>query len=194
MKLIKTYLAATLLFVCTNASAGLIVENWIATSTTLSFDISGTIDPGVTIGPSQQSSLFIGPANLGEDPIAESVSGVLVDNGSGITFVDDLYVTLFNDSSSAKLQIRGGEDWASGHHIDLSISFDDPDLFDLSDWDPTGAIVSAGRSNYVAAPEAAYQVGVFMNGVAPEPVPAPTPLALFALGLVTLGWKNRKSA
>lgn len=173
-----------------NAMASLIVSNWSATTTTLNFDITGTIDPGVTFGPQQQNSLFIGPANLGNQAGASTVAGTWASLGGVVTALNT--ATLFSDSGSDKLQVRKSSNWLVGDILNYSFSFSSPNLVDLSGFDISGAIVSAGRSTYSAAPEAAYQVGTFAAAAAP--VPAPATLALFGLGLAGLGFSRRKKA
>ncbi|CAM3826947.1 PEP-CTERM sorting domain-containing protein [Rheinheimera salexigens] len=170
-----------------NAMAGLIVSNWIATPTTLNFDITGTIDAGVTFGPSQMNSLFIGPANLGNQPGASTVSGTWLSLGGVVTALSS--ATLYSDSDSDKLQVRKSSNWLVGDILNYSFSFSDPDLVDLSGFDITGAIVSVGRSDYMAAPESAYQVGTF--AAVTSSVPAPATLLLFGLGLAGLGFSKR---
>ena len=95
--------------------------------------------------------------------------------------------TLYNDSSSDKLQVRkaGFADWVVGDVLNYSFSFSSPNLVDLSGWDPTGGIVSAGRSIYANAPEAAYQVGTFS-------VPEPGTFGLLALGGLLMGFRYKK--
>ena len=62
----KNLLAAIFLMALlpASASAALIVSDWTATPTTLSFKITGTIEEGVTFGPHQKNRMFIGPSNL----------------------------------------------------------------------------------------------------------------------------------
>ncbi len=170
-----------------NAMASLIVSNWSATPTTLSFDITGTIDPGVTIGPLQKYALFIGPANLGNQAGASTVQGTWTSLGGVVTALHGAW--LFSDSGSDKLQIRKSSfaDWLVGDTLNYSFSFSSPNLVDLSGFDINGAIVSAGRSSYAAAPEAAYQVGTFA-----APAPEPTTLALMGLGLAGIGFARKK--
>ena len=169
--------------------AGLLVSNWSATPTTLTFDITGTIDAGTTFGPDQKSSLFIGPANLGEQAGAMTTYGTWVSLGGTPTQLQQ--AALFNDEDGAKLQVRKYffQDWAVGDILNYSFSISGANLVDLSGWDPTGAIVSVGRDIYANAPEPAYQVGTFASAV-----PEPATLALFGLGIAGIGWARRKKA
>lgn len=169
------------------AQADLIVSNWIATPTTLSFDITGTIGPGATIGPDQPASLFIGPANLGNQAGADTVEGTAVSLGGTPTLLSR--ITLFSDSGSDKLQLRKLSAWVNGDFLNYHISFANPNLVDLSGFDPTGAIVSAGRSNYFAAPEGAYQVGTFVTTAT---IPEPSSMTLFGLGTLGIGLIARR--
>ncbi len=49
-----------------------------------------------------------------------------------------------------KIQIAKEDDnnWLVGDNLNYSISFSDANLYDLTEWNPTGSTVSAGRSNY----------------------------------------------
>jgi hypothetical protein len=104
-----------------SASAALIVSDWTATPTSLSFDITGTIEAGVTIGPSQANRLFIGLSNLvGENK--PTVSGTITSLGGSPTTLG--YAKFFNDSGGGKLQIqKNGGNWAVGDMLNYSISF-----------------------------------------------------------------------
>ena len=74
-----------------------------------------------------------------------------------------------------------------GDTLNYSISFSSSYLYDVTAWNPTGGIVSAGRSNYAAAPEEAYQVGSF----AAVPDTGST-AALLGAGLAALAFARRK--
>ena len=146
MKKIQNLLTAIFLLVRVpaSASAALIVSDWTATPTSLSFDITGTIEAGVTIGPSQANRLFIGPSNLvGENK--PTVSGTITSLGGSPTTLG--YAKFFNDSGGGKLQIqKNGGNWAVGDMLNYSISFSSSNLYDVTAWNPAGGIVSAGRT------------------------------------------------
>ena len=73
--------------------------------------------------------------------------------------------------------------------MNYSISFADVGLYDFSSWDPSGAIVSAGRSDtgYPNAPEVGFQVGSF----AAVPDTGST-AALLGAGVVALAFARRR--
>ena len=168
-----------------SASAALIVSDWTATPTTLSFKITGTIEEGVTIGPHQKHRMFIGPSNLAPEN-KWGVSGTVTSLGGSPTSLN--FASFFNNSSAAKIQLeKAGGDWAVGDMLNYSISFSSSILYDVTAWNPTGGIVSAGRSSYTAAPEEAYQVGSF----AAVPDTGST-AALFGVGVAALAFARRR--
>ena len=190
MKKIQNLLTVVFLLalVPASASAALIVSDWTATPTSLSFDITGTIEAGVTIGPSQANRLFIGLSNLvGENK--PTVSGTITSLGGSPTTLG--YAKFFNDSGGGKLQIqKNGGNWAVGDMLNYNISFSSSNLHDVTAWNPVGGIVSAGRGvSYAAAPGEAYQVGSF------DAVPVPdtgSTAALLGAGVVTLAFARRR--
>ena len=174
-----------------SASAALIVSDWTATPTSLSFKITGTIDEGVTIGPAQDNVLFIGPSNLAYDSgipyYFEGTASTIEGSPTAISAP-----ALYNvGGSGAKIQIRkaGFATWAAGDMLSYSVTFSDPSLYDVTAWNPTGGIVSAGRSSsgYANAPEAQYQVGSFAS--VPD---TGSTAALFGVGVVALALARRR--
>ena len=200
MKIIKNLLAVIFLLTLlpASASAALIVSDWTATPTSLSFKITGTIDEGVPFGTGlQKSRLFIGPSGLSDDAGKHSVFyGTVTSLGGSPTALGTVYggnpgeqgAYLFNSNGSAKLQMqRFGGEWQTGDILNYSVSFSDSGLYDLSSWDPSGAIVSAGRSNFESAPEVGFQVGSF----APVPDTGST-AALLGAGVVAIAFARRR--
>ena len=201
MKIIKNLLAAIFLLTLlpASASAALIVSDWTATPTSLSFKITGTIDEGVPFGSAaQRDRLFIGPSDLSEDPgKTATVYGTVTSLGGSPTALGTLYggnpgdqgAYIFNYASGVKIQIQkvGYANWQTGDILNYSISFSDAALYDFSSWDPSGAIVSAGRLVYGDAPEVGYQVGSF----APVPDTGST-AALLGAGVAALAFARRR--
>ena len=106
---------------------------------------------------------------------------------TGLSGDDGAYI--FNSSGVANIQIEkvGYASWQTGDILNYSISFADVGLYDFSSWDPSGAMVSAGRSDYPSAPEAQYQVGSF----APVPNTGST-AALLGVGVAALAFARRR--
>ena len=174
-----------------SASAALIVSDWTATPTSLSFKITGTIDEGVTIGPDQDNALFIGPSNLAYDSGIPSYFGGTASTIEGSPTAISAPAFYNTGSSGAKIQIRkaGFATWAAGDILSYSVTFSDPSLYDVTAWNPTGGIVSAGRSSsgYANAPEVQYQVGSFAS--VPD---TGSTAALLGAGVAALAFAKRK--
>ena len=200
MKIIKNLLAAIFLLTLlpASASAALIVSDWTATPTSLSFKITGTIDEGVPFGSAaQRDRLFIGPSDLSLDPEAtEVVYGTVTSLGGSPTALEpitglpgDQGAYIFNYGGVVKIQLQriNYANWQTGDILNYSISFSDAALYDFSSWDPSGAIVSAGRLVYGDAPEVGYQVGSF----APVPDTGST-AALLGAGVFVLAAARRR--
>ena len=192
VKNVQNLLAAILLLTLlpASASAALIVSDWTATPTSLSFKITGTIDEGVIIGPDQDNALFIGPSNLAYDSGIPSYFGGTASTIEGSPTAISA-PAFYNGSSGAKIQIRkaGFASWAAGDMLSYSVTFSDPSLYDVTAWNPTGGIVSAGRSSsgYANAPEAQYQVGSFAS--VPD---TGSTAALLGAGVVALAFARRR--
>ncbi len=188
-KLSKLFLVLAL--IPASASAALIVSDWTATPTSLSFKITGTIDEGVTIGPDQDNALFIGPSNLAYDSGIPSYFGGTASTIEGSPTAISAPAIYNVGGSGAKIQIRkaGFATWAAGDMLSYSVTFSDPSLYDVTAWNPTGGIVSAGRSSsgYANAPEAQYQVGSFAS--VPD---TGSTAALFGVGVVALALARRR--
>ena len=193
MKNIQSLLAAIFLLTLlpASASAALIVSDWTATPTSLSFKITGTIDEGVTIGPAQDNVLFIGPSNLAYDSgipyYFEGTASVIEGSPTAISAP-----AIYNvGGSGAKIQIRkaGFATWAAGDMLSYSVTFSDPSLYDVTAWNPNGGIISAGRSSSgcANAPEAQYQVGSFAS--VPD---TGSTAALLGAGVVALAFARRR--
>ena len=159
--LLKVSLLLTLL--PASASAALIVSDWTATPTTLSFKITGTIEAGATIGAYNNHSLFVGPVDLPYDAGKSSmVDATITSLGGSPTGL--AYAFISNEVTGVKLHIVriNRYKWLVGTDtLNYSFSFSDASLYNFTSWDPSGAIVSAGRFTYANAPEVAYQVGSF---------------------------------
>ena len=195
-KLNKLFLVLAL--IPASASAALIVSDWTATPTSLSFKITGTIDEGVPFGTATQlGRLFIGPSSLPQDPEKDSASlGMVTSLGGSPTALGNITdlsgdqgAVIFNDSGVVNIQIEKANDaaWQTGDILNYSISFADVGLYDFSSWDPSGAIVSAGRSDYASAPEAQYQVGSFAS--VPD---TGSTAALLGVGVAALAFARRR--
>ncbi len=174
-----------------SASAALIVSDWTATPTSLSFKITGTIDEGVTIGPAQDNVLFIGPSNLAYDSgipyYFEGTASVI--EGSPTAIGGPAFYNV--GGSGAKIQISkaGFASWAAGDMLSFSVTFFDPLFYDVTAWNPNGGIISAGRSSsgYANAPEAQHQVGSFAS--VPD---TGSTAALLGAGVVALAFARRR--
>ena len=160
---------------------------------------------GVPFGTAVQGDrLFIGPNGLSGDPerIPYSLGTVTMLGGSAPTeLANDIIggagdegAYIFNDAEDnniVNIQIAKavGANWQSGDILNWSISFSDEGLYDLTSWDASGAIVSAGRSEsgYADNPNPEYQVGSFAS--VPD---TGSTAALLGLGVVALAFARRR--
>ena len=160
-----------------SASAALIVSDWIATPTSLSFKITGQIDGEATIGVNQKDRLFIGPNGLPaqEEKPSTFIASVTSLGGSPTALSTNLVgeageagAYMFNDNEANGFRIEiaraNTSNWQAGDILNYSVSFSDESLYDLTSWDPSEAIVSAGSGGVPSnIPEAQYQVGSFAS-------------------------------
>jgi hypothetical protein len=102
--------------------AALTVSNWNITSTTLSFDITGTIDQPFT-GNRDQLDIFVGELNNSSWAISSFITGTIIDNGSSIagTLV---YAYVWNGSPDGDVAyLRYGPKWQTGNIFNYSLSY-----------------------------------------------------------------------
>tara|TARA_B100001057_G_C22553476_1_gene834398 strand:- start:71 stop:703 length:633 start_codon:yes stop_codon:yes gene_type:complete len=202
MKLAANLLKISLLLALlpASASAALIVSDWIATPTSVSFKITGQIDGEATIGVNQKDRLFIGPNGLPaqEEKPSTFIASVTSLGGSPTALSTNLVgeageagAYMFNDNESNGFTIEiaraNTSNWQAGDILNYSVSFSNSSLYDLTSWDPSGAIVSAGSGVPSNIPEAQYQVGSFAS--VPD---TGSTAALLGAGVAALAFARRR--
>ena len=183
-----------------SASAALIVSDWIATPTSLSFKITGQIDGEATIGVNQKDRLFIGPNGLPaqEEKPSTFIASVTSLGGSPTALSTNLVgeageagAYMFNDNEANGFRIEiaraNTSNWQAGDILNYTVSFSNERLYDLTSWDPSGAIVSAGSGVPSNIPEAQYQVGSFAS--VPD---TGSTAALLGAGVAALAFARRR--
>lgn len=181
----KRFLVAIgLILFTTPANAMIIVNNWIITEDSLTFDMRGTIDvvsPRTWPGGSHDS-FFIGPANsTAVDWIIGSRQAFVTDNGGD--YVADGYSAahshaFFGDYIYTNRDRFQGVDLMVGQDVDLSFSITGPGIFNPTVINLEDIIVTIGHSaGTTSIPDVRFATG---GGV---PVSEPAPLFLLAVGL-----------
>lgn len=108
--------------IATETPAALTVSNWNITSTTLSFDITGTIDQPFT-GNRDQLDIFVGELNNSSWAISSFITGTIIDNGSTIAG-SQLTTYVWNGSPDGDVAyLRYGPKWQTGNMFNYSLSY-----------------------------------------------------------------------
>lgn len=175
------------------ANAAIVISNWnVVDNTTVSFDISGTIDSGVSIGSSDPDAFYIGAPGNADWITMDSSAGsspskniqnhgggstnISTDHGSYLTYAPGDYIVLRKEGLVA---------WEVGDSVDASISISGGTL-DGSQIDPADIIVTAGYFSGSPWPDASAQVGEY------SAVPEPSSAVLCALGVAFAASRKRK--
>lgn len=185
MKLTKTLFFAVTFVTTTQAAVN--VTNVSFSGTTLSFDISGAIDPSDTpVGVNESNVLYVG-APSDTDWITEDVFGddgvSLIFNNNGGGSLDITELLYFNGvggdfirlGTSAPAFLSGGDS------VDASISITGSSLIAVN-LDEADLIVTAGFNSLDTFPDPSVQVGAYV----PEPAAYAMLLGLIGLGYVTV--------
>lgn len=149
-------------------------------TTSLEFDLSGTVAPAGFTPPAGVTDLYIGdPGNadwIGQSATATSVSG----SAAGLSLSSGS-LTSFADGDYIRLDFGSALDFTTGQSVNLSVSFDDANvLLNTANIDVNDLIVTWGfnSSDTDPFPDSTYQIGA---------VPEPGSFALL-MGLGTLGF------
>lgn len=165
------------------ADGAVVISNWNATTSTLSFDVTGSISDN-NPGASQNFRIFIGMAGGNGEwaTNATNVSGSILDNGGSTAPVHAAWIFTFSNGQVGvqdTIQLEtNNPSFSLGDVFNYHISYvgiqGDATLIDFNQ-----VIVSWGRTNFDSAPEVAHQIGAAV----PEPSLAVL-LGLGALGVV----------
>lgn len=188
---IKILMVSVLLLLSSfNSHAGLIITNGSIDSTSISFDISGTIE-----GPIPQSGLnwlFLvdtSRANgwINSFNIATITSNILVNGLSN--GVDDFWVEPdFSNSSHDRLTLNNGSGWSIGDTLSGTFTATWASAIDLSGFN--GLDVYWGRDPASFDESKGTFQGEFIRDR--QSVPEPSTFAIFALGMVGLAFRRFK--
>lgn len=174
-------------FTLTPARAAILVSDWDITGDTLSFHLTGTIDPGANIGATDNSVFYIGAPGNADWVLLNSTIAGTVNQGSGHRLIDTTsggYIT-FTLGDYATLSTADFQPWQVGDSVDALVTISGGTL-DAGAIDPAQIIVAAGFDELDVFPDSANTVGGY---AIPEPATYAGLLGLGALGLVV--WKRR---
>lgn len=160
-------LTLALCLFCLPGRGDVIITNIELTSTTLSFDIAGTID---RVGPAAQDALFIGDP-LNSAWISHTHTEGVWENHGGTYQPEEAYTN--QNAAGGYVYANKGGTIEVGDSVDASFTFTggnfDPSATDFSNW-----IVSAGFNGVdFILPDPAYSTGYV--------VPEPSSLLVFGL-------------
>ena len=165
------------------ANADLIIQDWVLTDDSLSFDLVGVVD---NVGTSDVNSFFIGPDDsINVDWINFGLTGGTISQNGG-----DYSVT---NTGAYDTEIFGtyiytnGPNIFTGMTVDISISFVLSGLFNSSQLDGMDIYVSAGYNGYPSLPD----IDIADLALA-QSVPEPGTLALLGIGLAGMGFSRRR--
>ncbi|MBN2161548.1 MAG: hypothetical protein JXR25_05920 [Pontiellaceae bacterium] len=117
----KMVMAALLAGMTVAAQASLLVSNWELTDTTLSYDLTGTLDASF-VGPEEQRYIFVGELGNSSWLNTSFASGEWVDNGSVLaSSVSAVY--MWNGGSDGDMVYTRCDNWTTGDQLDLTISY-----------------------------------------------------------------------
>lgn len=164
--------------------AAIVVSNWSPNegANTLSFDISGTIADGTTIGALNSNNLYIGVPGTTNWITSPNLTRTFINLGGGsVDLKTDVGGAISNDLGDYIFLQADGVDWAAGSSVNASIVFNTLAGFDFNTMDSSSIIVSVGRADLTTIyPDSTYQVGAM------ESVPEPSTYAVLA-GLTLVG-------
>tara|TARA_Y100001970_G_scaffold119280_1_gene147957 strand:+ start:459 stop:1025 length:567 start_codon:yes stop_codon:yes gene_type:complete len=182
-KLISKAIASATLLLSLNANAGLVISDIEITSTSLSFDVTGTLD---VVNLYDLDSLFFGDAtqttNLfnsinGTYGLSKN-SGTYDFSSTGGSFVEGSYWGEYLFTNGADILVVGDV-------IDISVSWTGSFNVDQFNWD--NFVVQAGHSGNPVFNNVTNQIA---GGVELENVPEPSTLAILGLGIIGLAFRR----
>lgn len=170
------------------AAAGILVSNWDITGDTLSFDLSGTIDAGASVGTNNSFVLYIGVPNDTDWVTSVGAIQTIINHGGGARDLRTDFGGYFEIAGGdyARVETSDGLAWAIGDSVNASVQFSGGSLI-AANVNSADLIVTAGFNSLTTFPDPTAQVGS-----AATTVPEPGSLMLFGLGTLGLGVLARR--
>lgn len=171
---------------------GVDVTDFEITATTVSFVITGTVEPGDNSGTYGKDRLYIGVPNFSGWVNASGTSGfTLTNQGSATLDLDPAAVGVSKNvgGDSIRLETASGADFAVGDVVNASVTLTGdftPSAFVADD-----AIVSMGLTGFNTFPDPATAVGTVTPPAPVQPVPEPAGFGWIALGGLLLAVRAR---